>query len=83
VDGNNAGAVAGLGGTIGGLEWAAGETLWLRWVERNDAGSDHGLAIDNLSFSSVPEPSEYATAAAAMLVLALACRRRRRPVDGN
>jgi hypothetical protein len=31
VDGNTAGLVAGLGGTIGGLNWLDGETLYLRW----------------------------------------------------
>ena len=35
-------------------------TSWLRWVERNDAFNDHGLAIDNLSFTAVPEPASLA-----------------------
>lgn len=63
VDGNAAGRVAGVGGTLGGLGWAAGTTLWLRWVERNDAGSDHGLAIDNFSLSagSSPQPGVAVT----------------------
>lgn len=77
VDGNGVGRVPSLGGVVGGVDWAAGETLWLRWVERNDAGSDHGLAVDNLTFAAVPEPSEYATAAATILVLTMVCRRRR------
>ena len=51
VDGNTAGLVAGRGGSINGLTWATGTTLWLRWIERNDTGSDHGLAIDNFAFS--------------------------------
>ncbi len=50
VDGNAAGRVAVRGGAIAAT-WAAGDTLWIRWVERNDAGNDHGLAIDNFSFS--------------------------------
>ncbi len=49
VDGNGAGLVAGRGGTLTTLDWNPGETLWLRWVEVNDAGNDHGLAIDNVS----------------------------------
>lgn len=59
VDGNIAGRVEGLGGTIAGLNWSTGDSLWLRWIERNDAGNDHGLGIDDLSFSvsAVPEPS--------------------------
>jgi hypothetical protein len=56
VDGNGVGLVADRGGTIGALSWAPGQTLWLRWIERNDNGFDHGLAIDNFSFSAVPEP---------------------------
>jgi len=52
VDGNVAGKSASRGGTISGLSWANGSTLWLRWVETNDAGNDHALAIDNVSFST-------------------------------
>ncbi len=61
VDGNNTGLVAGRGGSVSNLSWAVNDTLWLRWVERNDTGDDHGLAIDNFSFTasrasaSVPE----------------------------
>lgn len=68
VDGNAAGLVTGKGGAIGGLSWANGDTLWIRWTELNDAGNDHGLAIDNFSFSAraaaggvVPETSSLAT----------------------
>src|SRR5262249_27115537 len=39
---------AGRGGTLNNLGWAAGSTLWVRWVENNDAGNDHALAIDNV-----------------------------------
>ena len=51
IDGNNAGRVANLGGSISNLNWGAGSTLWLRWLETNDAGNDHGLAIDDVSIS--------------------------------
>lgn len=59
VDGNTAGRVADRGGTLTALGWAAGETLWLRWREVNDAGNDHGLAIDNFSLTlpAVPIPT--------------------------
>ncbi len=50
VDGNAAGRVTARGGAIS-TTWAPGDTLWIRWVERNDTGSDHGLAIDNFSLS--------------------------------
>lgn len=74
VDGNAAGLVAGRGGTISNLTWNNGDTLWIRWIERNDTGNDHGLAIDNFSFSAVPTPG----AAALMGVGALFASRRRR-----
>jgi hypothetical protein len=61
VDGNVAGLVASRGGTISSLTWNNTETLWIRWVENNDTGNDHGLAVDNFSITAtaapVPEPS--------------------------
>lgn len=65
--------VAGLGGTVSAA-WGAGETLWIRWVERNDTGNDHGLAIDNFTFSAVPAPGSLA----ALGLAGLAGLRRRR-----
>ncbi|WP_307731699.1 Calx-beta domain-containing protein, partial [Microseira wollei] len=50
VDGNAAGRVSGRGGTIN-TSWANGDTLWIRWLEVNDAGFDHGLAIDDFSLT--------------------------------
>lgn len=77
VDGNTAGQVAGLGGSVA-LDWAAGQTLWLRWAEVNDVGSDHGLAIDNLQFSvaAVPEPGTYATLLTGLLAMGAFVRRK-------
>ncbi len=77
VDGNAAGKVAGLGGSVA-LDWAAGQTLWLRWTELNDAGNDHGLAIDDLSFSvtPVPEPGTYALLLSGLLAIGAYARRR-------
>jgi hypothetical protein len=76
VDGNAAGRVPSLGGTITDLSWLPGTTLWLRWVERNESGLDHALAIDNLSFSAglsaVPEASAAAFGSLLCGVLALA-----------
>ncbi len=40
--------------TITGLTWAPGQTLVLRWTDVDDAGSDDGLAIDDLTFTAVP-----------------------------
>ena len=73
VDGNGAGKVTGLGGTIAGVPWTSGSTLWVRWADLNDVGNDHGLALDNVDISAVPEPSTGALAASALLFL----RRRR------
>lgn len=78
VNGNAAGLVAGLGGTVS-TPWAPGQTLWLRWVENNDAGSDHGLAIDNLRFSvtsAVPETGTWAMLLAGLALVGVAARRR-------
>ena len=57
VDGNSTGRVSGVGGTLdlSATPWAADATLWLRWTEANDPGSDHGLAIDDLAIS-LPQP---------------------------
>ena len=52
VDGNTTGLVAGRGGSVSSLSWAVADTLWLRWVEKNDNLNDHGLAIDNFSFTA-------------------------------
>lgn len=57
VDGNSSGRVTGRGGNLdlSATPWAAGSTLWLRWIETNDTGNDHGLAIDDVSIS-LPSP---------------------------
>jgi len=75
VDGNVAGKVAGLGGTLTALTWNTGDTLWIRWIENNDAGNDHGLSIDNFTFAAVPEPS---TGLLGLIVAACLPLRRRR-----
>ncbi len=56
VDGNGAGRVP-VSGSLGSLAWAPGPTLWLRWIEVNDAGNDHGLAIDDLSITTAAAPA--------------------------
>lgn len=84
LDGNLAGnRVANLGGTVA-TSWAAGSTLWVRWGDTNDNGSDHALAIDNVSFSApaavtpaVPEPESFALALVALGVIGAAARGRR------
>lgn len=81
VDGNTVGRVPNRGGTISDLDWSPGDTLWLRWVELNDFGVDHGLAIDDFSFSAdvsaIPEPGAAVFGWLVSAVLALAAGGRR------
>jgi hypothetical protein len=78
VDGNTSGLVEIAPFTISGVNWLPGTDLWLRWTDVSNPGNDHGLAIDELSFSAstVPEPSS-----AALLLVGLAglLSRHRRP----
>jgi PEP-CTERM motif len=78
VDGNAAGRVGGLSASFTQLAWAPGDTLWVRWTERNDAGNDHGLGIDDLSFSvtAVPEPGALAMMLAGLAAVGFIARRR-------
>jgi hypothetical protein len=78
VLGNSAGLVSGLGGTVN-TAWAAGDTLWIRWSDTNDVGNDHGLAIDNFSFSpvAVPEPGVWALLMAGLAAVSFVSRRSR------
>lgn len=77
VDGNVAGKVGGVGGTVA-TSWAAGDTLWVRWIDNNDVGNDHGLAIDNLTLSvtAVPEPGSWSLMLAGLVALGFLARRR-------
>ena len=50
VDGNA--NFTNLSSTVGGFTWNPGEDLWLRWSNPDDAGNDHGLAIDDLTISA-------------------------------
>ena len=54
LDGNaSANRVANVGGTLTlASAWTSASNLWIRWIDNNDSGNDHGLAIDNLSFSA-------------------------------
>lgn len=77
VDGNVAGLVADRGGVISDLGLGVGSTLWIRWVENNDSGNDHGLAIDNFEVTGVTAAPEPAAALLGSLgLIALLARRR-------
>jgi Ca2+-binding RTX toxin-like protein len=60
LDGNVAGRVSNRGGTIN-TSWANGDTLWVRWVERNDKDNDHALAIDDFSLTVLPPDLSIST----------------------
>lgn len=83
LNGNDpANRVANLGGTISSLTWSSGDTLWIRWADFNDAGNDHGLAIDNVSFraisSAIPEPTTLSLIGISSLAVGYISYRRRK-----
>lgn len=62
-----------------GLTLAPGQELFLRWLDINDTGNDHGLAIDNLTVAWVAVPETNPAGALGMVGgLALAGGLRRR-----
>lgn len=69
--------------TVSGLNWLPGTDLWLRWTDINDNGNDHGLGLDDLTFSArptvaaTPEPGTVAFLSACG-ISGLALLRRRR-----
>jgi hypothetical protein len=67
-----------LSNSVTGISWAADEILWVRWRQQNLSGNDAQMAIDDLSFTAVPEPSTYALLALSGLALAGYAARRRR-----
>lgn len=73
LDGNATANKANVSGTITfSTPLAVGQTLFLRWQDYNNGGSDAGLAIDNFSanFTAVPEPASMALLALGGLMLA-------------
>jgi hypothetical protein len=50
--------------TVTGLNWLPGTDLWIRWTDTQEVNRDHGLGLDDLSFSAnatvVPEPTTCA-----------------------
>ncbi|HOX57291.1 MAG TPA: PEP-CTERM sorting domain-containing protein [Candidatus Paceibacterota bacterium] len=57
-DGNAEPYKAHVSATITGISWAPGDTLFIRWSDADDTGTDAGISIDNLTLVAVvPEPS--------------------------
>ena len=52
LDGNLPANRTQVSGTLTGLNLAPDATLWIRWADANDLGSDDGLAIDDLVFGT-------------------------------
>ena len=76
LNGNDAANQAAINQTLA-LVWNPGDTLFIRWQDANDLGNDAGLAIDNLTFTAIPEPSTYALFAGLAGLTVAALRRRR------
>jgi len=81
LDGNlAANQVVFSGVLLSGVTLSPGEEIFLRWLDLDDAGNDHGFGIDNfsVSFSSVvPEPA-VATLSGLVALGLLFWRRNRR-----
>ncbi|MEY2881323.1 MAG: hypothetical protein RLZZ15_3703, partial [Verrucomicrobiota bacterium] len=46
LDGNTPANRTAISSTVTGITWSPGQILILRWTDLNDAGNDHGLAVD-------------------------------------
>jgi hypothetical protein len=77
LDGNLSSNQALVSGTVA-LTWNPGQTLFIRWQDTDNVGSDAGLAIDNLTFTVIPEPSTYALLIGAAAFGVIAVRRSRK-----
>lgn len=64
--------------TLTDLNWQAGEYLWLRWSILDSISTSAGIGIDNLTISTIPEPSSAVLLSGVCgLLVATAARRRR------
>jgi hypothetical protein len=68
LDGNLPENQTALTASVSGINWTPNSTLWVRWSDVNDGGSDGICAIDNLSMTvttgsvtTLPEPTNYPT----------------------
>ncbi|WP_084583527.1 PEPxxWA-CTERM sorting domain-containing protein [Sphingomonas azotifigens] len=85
LDGNAAGNRKEISATIDNLLIASGGSFAIRWTDRDVGGSDHGLAIDDLTLtagvmppaSAVPEPAAWALLIGGFGFAGGALRRRR------
>ncbi len=73
TDPNTSGLFYDKSTTITGLNWANGDTLYLRFV---DGTGSAAWGIDNLAFTAIPEPSTSALIVAGLATMAIFRRRR-------
>ncbi|RYU77737.1 T9SS type A sorting domain-containing protein [Hymenobacter persicinus] len=52
LDGNAAANSRPIAGVITGINWPAGGTMWIRWRDNDDLGSDALLAVDNFALAT-------------------------------
>lgn len=70
--------------SLTGISWAQNDFLWLRWVNSPNGSPSlptSALAVDNFSFSAIPEPSSGALAVFAVAVLGIFRRKFSRPAS--
>lgn len=77
VDGSVAPNFTAISNQVTGLNWLENEVLWVRWRQQNLSGTDAQMALDDIAFNAIPEPSTYALLALSAAGLA-AYRLRRR-----
>lgn len=70
-----------LSTTVSGLSWGEGSDLWVRWAFYRDipggsSGNSPVMAIDNVSFTAVPEPATFAALFGLCALGAVLVRRR-------
>ncbi len=46
--------------TINNINWTPGTSLWIRFLDPDHSGSDHGLAIDDFTFTAADASPNYA-----------------------
>jgi len=78
VDGYLAANTASLSSSVTSLSWASGTSLWVRWRDTNDSGTDAQLAIDDVNFAAIPEPSTWALIGLGSAFMMWNLRRKRR-----
>jgi hypothetical protein len=63
---------------LSGVTLTPGQEIFLRWLDIDEGGSDHGMAVDDfsISFSAVPEPATAALVGLGLLGFILSRRNR-------